>query len=720
MKNFLKFVFKRKVGVIFLVFLVSLSSFIESISFSSLPIALRVILNSQEPPRLFSNFEDLKFLDNLIAQLFFNVDPHIAIIRLAILTFFIFLLKFLVLFLKDILTAMIEEKMMMEIRSKMFSKLLSLPTHWINTHGSGEIISRFTNDIRLLKGSLTEGIFEFLFSLVKLVIYVSILVIIAFNLLLFGILIAIPLGLLLFLISKAMNYRWNKLNQNISQMGSYIGSIVRGIKVIKIFSNKNNEIHKFEKLSKNYFNAVLKLEMLGSFSSNFSEFIVSVPIILFLIYVSNLVFLKSQLTSDQFIVFLLLVISSISPIKRIFKANNHIQRGVSVYDRILEFLNLTDEPKGGRITFEKLKEKIEVVNVSFYYGNKIILDNVSFTIKKGEKIGIVGLSGAGKTTLIEILSGLLKPSSGKILIDGIDLWDYNIESYRSKISFVPQEPFLFEGTIYENLTFSKNISLEKVKQFYETYYAPNNAYLIVVGDVKSEEVFKIAENYFGKYESKEIPKFYTTEPKQRGPRRTEIKKEGFATYIAIAYRVPKASSEYSPAVSLLADILGGGKTSKLYKSIVYEKQLASSISTFYYGLKDEGLLIIFATLQQGKDVNELEKAINEEIENLRKQKISDEELMRAKNSQLADLVYSRESVVRLGFQLGEALINTENPNYINEYPKLIQKVSKQDIEKIINEYINDDNKTTVIVHPIPPSDIQAYIEGLKKASEIRR
>ena len=266
----------------------------------------------------------------------------------------------------------------------------------------------------------------------------------------------------------------------------------------------------------------------------------------------------------------------------------------------------------------------------------------------------------------------------------------------------------------------ENVNLEKIKQFYETYYAPNNAYLIVVGDVKAEEVFKIAENYFGKYESKEIPKFYTTEPKQRGPRRTEIKKEGFATYIAVAYRVPKASSEYSPAVSLLADILGGGKTSKLYKSIVYEKQLASSISAFYYGLKDEGLLIIFATLQQGKDINELEKAINEEIENLRKNKVSEEELIRAKNNQLADLIYSRESVVRLGFQLGEALINTDNPNYINEYPKLIQKVSKQDIEKIINEYINDDNKTTVIVHPIPPSDIQAYIEGLKKASEIRR
>jgi len=100
MKNFLSFVFSRKVSIIFLIFLVALGSLVESISFSSLPIALRVILNSQEPPKLFSNVESLKFLDNLINDLFFKVEPHLAIIRIAILTFFIFLIKFLVLFLR--------------------------------------------------------------------------------------------------------------------------------------------------------------------------------------------------------------------------------------------------------------------------------------------------------------------------------------------------------------------------------------------------------------------------------------------------------------------------------------------------------------------------------------------------------------------------------------------------------------------------------------------
>lgn len=463
MREFLKFLLSRKLSIFLLIILVFLASIVESISFTSLPIALRIILNSQEAPRIFSNVKELEFLDEIIKDIFFEVEPKTAILRLAILTFAIFFLKFLILFVKDLIVSYTEEKIIMELRNKMFLKLVKLPVYWINTNSSGEILSRFVNDVKLLKGSLTEGIFEFIFSFVRLIVYLSICIVIAFNLLIFGILIAIPLGILLFLISKAMNYRWNKLNQNMAQISSYINSVVRGIKVIKIFSNQNIESEKFNKISKNYFLSSVKLEALGSFSSNFSEFVVSIPIILFLIYISNAVFTKSIITSDQFIVFLILIVSSISPIKRIFKANSHIQRGISVYKRTLEFLNVEDEPRGGIIKFERLKEKIVLENVSFYYGDKLILKDINLTIKRGEKVGIVGLSGAGKTTLIEIIAGLLKPTTGKILIDNIDLWEYDIESYREKIAFVPQEPFLFEGSIYDNLTLGKHISLDKVE-----------------------------------------------------------------------------------------------------------------------------------------------------------------------------------------------------------------------------------------------------------------
>ncbi|MEN3047106.1 MAG: ABC transporter ATP-binding protein, partial [Candidatus Hydrothermales bacterium] len=136
---------------------------------------------------------------------------------------------------------------------------------------------------------------------------------------------------------------------------------------------------------------------------------------------------------------------------------------ISTYNRTLAFLKIVDEPKGGSKIFNKLESKIEIVNLNFSHRNHKTLKNINLTINKGEKIAIVGPSGAGKTTLIETIAGLLKPTSGNILIDGIELWEYNINSYRSKIAFVPQEPFLFEGTIYENLTLGENIELEKIK-----------------------------------------------------------------------------------------------------------------------------------------------------------------------------------------------------------------------------------------------------------------
>ncbi|MCS7245856.1 MAG: ABC transporter ATP-binding protein/permease [candidate division WOR-3 bacterium] len=463
MKQFLRLLTSRKISLTILLILVLLSSILESISFTSLPIALRIIINNEEPPIIFGHIEMLKFIDNWIKYIFFQVEPQTAIIRLAILTFFIFFFKFIILSLKDIIVSITEERIIMDLRNNLFSKLLKLPINYINSVSLGSIVSRFTNDVKLLKGAITEGFFEFIFSSVRLIVFMIISFIIAFHLLIVGILIALPLGILLFFISKAMHYRWNKLNENMSKISSYISSTIRGMKVIKIFSNNEKEFNRFKTISENYFRSAVKLEALGSFSTSFSEFIVSIPIILLLIYISDLIFSKGTLSSDQFIVFLLMIISSISPIKRIFRANNHIQRGISTYNRTLAFLRISNEPKGGSKIFNKLESKIEIINLSFSHGSRKILKDINLTINKGEKVAIVGPSGVGKTTLIEIIASLLKPTSGKVLVDGIELWEYNIDIYRGKLAFVPQEPFLFEGTIYENLTLGENIELEKVK-----------------------------------------------------------------------------------------------------------------------------------------------------------------------------------------------------------------------------------------------------------------
>ncbi len=265
----------------------------------------------------------------------------------------------------------------------------------------------------------------------------------------------------------------------------------------------------------------------------------------------------------------------------------------------------------------------------------------------------------------------------------------------------------------------ENVSLKQIKDFYNTYYAPNNAYLIVVGDVEAEEVFKLARKYFGKYEPADIPPFYTMEPEQNGIRRTEIRKEGFATYLAMTFLLPHAKHEDVPALDILSEIVGGGKSSILYRKILDEKQLASHISAFTYQLRDHGLFVVYAVLQQGRDVKELEHEILNVLDSLENY-IDAQSIERAKNKLLADFVYNRETALRQAFLLGSYLINTDDPDYINKYPKLLQKVSLEDVKRVASKYIDTKRMNVIIVHPIEPSDIQAYYEGLKKKMEIKR
>ncbi len=266
----------------------------------------------------------------------------------------------------------------------------------------------------------------------------------------------------------------------------------------------------------------------------------------------------------------------------------------------------------------------------------------------------------------------------------------------------------------------ENVTLEQLKDFYKTYYAPNNAYLIVVGDVDPKKVFQWAEKYFGSYEPQDIPPFYTRESERKNVRRTELKKEGFATYLAITFPIPAYKSEETPAFDLLSEIFGSGKSSRLYQKIVDEKGLASSISAFNYSLNDHGLFIIWAVLQQGKDVKELESAILEEIERFKNEGVSDEELQRARNKNLASMIYNKETVMGQAMALGSSLVRTGDPDYLNRYPEMLQKVTKEDIMKVAKKYLNTESMNVIIVHPIPPKNMEEYMKGMQKAQSIRR
>lgn len=263
------------------------------------------------------------------------------------------------------------------------------------------------------------------------------------------------------------------------------------------------------------------------------------------------------------------------------------------------------------------------------------------------------------------------------------------------------------------------ITLEDVKKYYKTFYAPNNAALIVVGDVKAEEVYMWVKEYFEKYPpASKIPEVVTREPEQKGIRRTYIKKEGFSKILAVSWHIPEGKNDDIYALNVLSDYLNS-ETSKLYKDLI-EGGKASSYSVWVDEGIDPSIITFWVNLQPNADFSEVERIILENIKEIKEKGVDEGFLNRVKKSAIVNYVEQRESVMRLAMGMGWSWIIYGDPNRINEFPKKISEVKNEDIKRVANTYLKDDAYNFVALEPIPPKDPQKFFEALKKAQEIKR
>lgn len=242
----------------------------------------------------------------------------------------------------------------------------------------------------------------------------------------------------------------------------------------------------------------------------------------------------------------------------------------------------------------------------------------------------------------------------------------------------------------------ENMSLEKVKSYYETYYSPANAILVIVGDIETQRTFDLAKKYFGEIENRGTPhQTITREPEQAGLKVREIHgKKALMDVSTLSFHVPQFSHEDTPALSILTDILGGGRSSRLYAELVYQKRNATNVDVVLLSMKDPGLLIIYSYWNQGVSVESGEKMIKSSIEKLKNGDILESELEKSRKKVLANFVFKQESISGLAILLGEYTILSD-PEWINKYPEELLKVSKDDVIRVAQKYLNEDNLTVV-------------------------
>jgi zinc protease len=244
----------------------------------------------------------------------------------------------------------------------------------------------------------------------------------------------------------------------------------------------------------------------------------------------------------------------------------------------------------------------------------------------------------------------------------------------------------------------RSITRDELFSYYKRYYAPNNAVLVVVGDVKASEVVKLARKHFGHIDrGEEPPQVRTTEPPQVGERRVVIKRRFHGEYVFIAYHVPEATHEDIPALYALQAVLSFGMSSRFYRDLV-EGNIAVWASASIDVAKDPSLLWLRAQARDGVGVERLERALLEEVDKVAQDGVTAKELQRALNQIEASFVYSQEGVSRIAIQLGffEVLASYD---YADELLERIKSVSPQDVQTVAQRYMHEDNRT--VGHFVP-------------------
>ena len=241
-------------------------------------------------------------------------------------------------------------------------------------------------------------------------------------------------------------------------------------------------------------------------------------------------------------------------------------------------------------------------------------------------------------------------------------------------------------------------TIEDIKEFHAKYYQPNNAILIVTGDIDKEEVFKLAQEKFGNIQNHvKIPKLNVAEPKRDGSIRQIINKENNTVdTIAIAYPIPNYEHEDQVVLSAISELLSAGKSSRLYKEIIDKKQMANTIYAYNMELTDEGIFMFMGLANPGVKIEDLEQAILKEIEKLKSGDVTKEELEKVKINAKADFIYSLEDSASVNSLFGSYLVRG-NLKPLLEYEENLAKITPEMVTKIANKYFNNDYATTLIL-----------------------
>lgn len=348
---------------------------------------------------------------------------------------------------------------LLNLRKSVFNNVMNLHVGYFNNERKGDIISKVASDVQVVQFSVTNTLQVIFKEPLTLIFYVLMLFSISVKLTLFSLMVIPISAFIISKIVKRLKQQAKEAHESFAKMIGFLDEALGGIKIVKAFNATERIKDKFHSENVFYSNLNRKMVRRQQLGSPVSEFL-GVVMVSFIVWYGGTLIISKQpdaLSSGQFIAYIAIFSQVMRPAKALTDAFAGIHSGIAAGERVLDLVDTQPEiiNKQDAIALSPFSTELSFENVSFQYGDKQVLKNLNFSIKKGATVALVGPSGGGKSTFMDLIPRFHDPSSGSIKIDGIDYKDVVVESLRAQMGTVNQESFLFNDTIFNNIAFGK-------------------------------------------------------------------------------------------------------------------------------------------------------------------------------------------------------------------------------------------------------------------------
>lgn len=410
--------------------------------------------------------EKLKYWTNI---LILRETPAESLKVLCITLLGVFFTKNIFLYIKNFLLRIVELKVVKDIRDRLYQHIQALSLGYFHKEKTGSITSIIMNDVGQFQ-SAVGVVFQRLFvEPINILTFITLLFIISWKLAIIAIVILPLAGIAIVTIGRSIRRKSRRTQSKIAEIMQILTETLSSIRIVKAFVNEKEEVKIFTGESQKYFNLLLQRARLDLISAPVTESFGVIIGVVLLWYGGMEVLSKEGLSAEDFIRFIVILFSILGPIKQMSNVNIKIQMGAASAERIFGLLDTAPEivEKADAVDLGEFRQSIEFDRVHFEYndGDERVLDEVSFTINKGEIVALVGPSGSGKSTIADLIPRFYDVSRGTIRIDGHDIREATLASIRGNMGIVTQEVILFNDTIRNNIAYAQqNVSEDAIRQ----------------------------------------------------------------------------------------------------------------------------------------------------------------------------------------------------------------------------------------------------------------